>query len=78
MTYLTIYHVSQDYIDFVNIIDGYQLGLNHDILISDFDITLDGMIIVNDMRLNQIHWVKYSLPNQITKVNTFTAQHPVF
>jgi hypothetical protein len=30
MTYLTIYHVDVDqmFVDFVNIIDGYQLGLD--------------------------------------------------
>ena len=39
LTYLTIYHIDVDYIDFVNIIDGYQIGLDKDILISDFDIT---------------------------------------
>ena len=78
LTYLTIYHIDEDYIDFVNIIDGYQLGLGSDILISDFDITLDGMIVVNDLRKNQLHFVQYSLPNTITKVSTFTADHPVF
>lgn len=62
----------------MNIIDGYQLGLDHDILISDFDITNDGTILVNDLKSNQIHFVKYSLPNEIVKVKTWQLKDMVF
>lgn len=78
MTYLTIYHIAQDYIDFVNIIDGPQLNLDHEILISDFDVSTDGAILVNDLRKNQIHFVQYSLPNEIKKVHTWTPNHPIY
>ena len=65
MTYLTIYHVdiSSDYLDFVNIIDGYQLGLGYDIVISDFDVTQNGNILISDIKKSQILIVQYKLPN---------------
>lgn len=65
MTYLTLYHVDVEntFIDFVNIIDGYQLGLGHDITVSDFEIGLDSRIIIHDVKGSQVLFVKYTLPN---------------
>ena len=67
MTYLTIYHVdsSKSLIDFVNIIDGHQLDLDYDIIISDFDVLKNGTILVHDMGKSQLLFVEYTLANEV-------------
>ena len=66
LTYLTIYSITEGRIDFVNIIDSYQLGLDKDIVISDFDITKNGQIVLNDIISSTIYFVSYELPNTIS------------
>lgn len=70
MTYLTIYRVSLSTksIQFVNIIDGYQLGLDYDIVISDFDVMSNGNIVVHDISKHQLLFIQYTLSNQIQLV----------
>lgn len=65
MTYLTIYHIDpvKGTIDFSNIIDGYQLGFDYDLVISDFEVKLGGKIYIHDMAKSQILTVKYTRTN---------------
>jgi len=67
MTYLTIYHIDpvKGSLDFVNIIDGYQLGFDYDLIISDFEVKLDGKIYIHDMKKSQVLTVKYTKTNEI-------------
>ena len=70
MSYLTIYHIDtvKGSIQFVNIIDGYQLGLDYEIVISDFQVKLGGKIYIHDMTKSQILTVKYTKDNQVSLV----------
>lgn len=65
MSYLTIYRIDpvQGTVEFVNIIDGYQLGLNYEIVISDFDVTPGGKIYIHDLVKSQVLFVKYTKAN---------------
>ena len=70
MTYLTIYRVDlvTKSLDFANIIDGYQLDLKYDIMISDFDILKDGTILIHDIAKSQLLFVQYTLANEISLI----------
>ncbi len=70
MTYLTIYRVivQTGSVQFVNIIDGYQLGLDYQIIISDFDILSNGNIVIHDLVKSQVLFVEYTLSNQLQLV----------
>lgn len=71
MTYITIYRidVEKNIISFANIIDGYQIGLNYDITISDFDVLSNGSILINDIARLQLLTVQYTLSNEILLVS---------
>ncbi len=70
MTYLTIYRVdlASSRVDFVNIIDGYQLGLDYQLLISDFDVMRNANIIIHDLTKYQLLIVEYTLANEVKLV----------
>ncbi len=70
MTYLTIYRVdlASSRVDFVNIIDGYQLGLDYDLLISDFDVMKNGSIVIHDLSKYQLLTIEYTLANEVKLV----------
>lgn len=74
MSYLTIYRIDpvQGTVEFVNIIDGYQLGLNYEIVISDFDVTPGGKIYIHDLVKSQVLFVKYTKANEITLLDKWT------
>lgn len=67
MTYLTIYHIdaAKGTVEFANIIDGYQLGLDYELVISDFDVTPGGRIYIHDLVKSQVLFVKYTKANEI-------------
>jgi hypothetical protein len=65
MTFVTIYHIDPDYIDFVNIIDSHQLGLKFTLTINDLDVTKEGMIVMSDSTSTNIIFAEYTLPNNI-------------
>jgi hypothetical protein len=65
MTFVTIYHINPDYIDFVNIIDSHQLGLQFTMTVNDLDITKDGLILISDSTSTNIIIAEYVLPNNI-------------
>lgn len=67
MSYLTIYRIDNEKgtIEFSNIIDGYQLGFDYDLVISDFEVKLGGKIYIHDMAKSQILVVKYTKTNEV-------------
>jgi len=67
MSYLTIYRIDNEKgtIEFSNIIDGYQLGFDYNLVISDFEVKLGGKIYIHDMAKSQILVVKYTKTNEV-------------
>ncbi len=67
---MTIYRVDleNNSIEFANIIDGYQLGLDYEITISDFDILKNGNIVIHDIKRSQLLFVEYKLSNEISLI----------
>lgn len=70
LTYISIYVINSQHrtMDFVNIIDGWQLGLDSDIMISDFDVLKNSTIVVHDLSKSQLILVEYTLSNQVSRV----------
>lgn len=70
MSYLTIYRIDREKgtIEFSNIIDGYQLGFDYDLVISDFEVKLGGKIYIHDMAKSQVLVVKYTKTNKVLLV----------
>ena len=72
MTYLTIYRVdlAKKTLNFANIIDGSQLNLDYELIMSDFDVLNNGTILIHDVAKSQILFVDYTLDDQVKLIGS--------